>query len=207
MLGENMEKSKRNVVILKACEGYNAYGQMLHYYAVKNLMDYFQSRQDANFSSMCSELGGPRERQWVNMGGQLIPAGDVDQIRADIGAGQLSSWDQIHQRYDALWDSYPLAKQRHAFAVLCELHGEAAVTKDQWLAALAKAVEIQELIRDRVYNSRKKDFDNSFRKATYSSLEEMTAAIGTIEDNSFVKQVRAETEEFKNVIGGIKERG
>ena len=201
-----MEKSRRKVVILKACEAYNAYGQMLHYYAVKNLIEYFQTRRDADFSSMCNELGGPRECEWVNLGGQLIPAGDVDQIRTDIGTGQLSSWDQIHQRYNALWDSYPLAKQRHAFAVLCELQAEAAVTKDQWDTSLAEAVEIQELIRDRVYSSRKKDFDNSFRKATYSNIEEMTAAIGTVEDNSFVKQVRAETEEFVKIIGEIKQR-
>jgi NDP-sugar pyrophosphorylase family protein len=207
VLGENMEKSKRKIVILKSYEGYDAYGQMLHCYAVKNLMEYLENHQDATFSSMCQELGGQRQREWINLGGQLMPAEDADQIRADVGVGRLNSWDQIHQRYDALWQSYPLAKQRHAFAVLSELYGERAVNKNQWDAALATAVEIQELVRQRVYTSRKKDFDNPFRQATYRNLEEMTAAIGTVDDNSFVKQVRAETEEFRKRIEEIKIRG
>ncbi|MHC4476070.1 MAG: DUF4954 family protein [Planctomycetota bacterium] len=207
VLGKNMEKSKRKVVILKAYDGYNAYDQMLHYYAVKNLMEYLENHEDATFSSMSKELGGQRQRQWVNLGGQLMPSEDVDQIRSDIGAGRLNSWEDIHRRYDALWESYPLAKQCHAFATLCELHGNGTVTKDQWDAALARAVEIQELISERVYTSRKKDFDNPFRQATYRNLEEMTAAIGTVDDNSFVKQVRTETEEFRKRIEEIKKRG
>jgi NDP-sugar pyrophosphorylase family protein len=207
VLGENMEKSKRKVLILKPYEGYKAYGQMLHYYAVKNLMEYLEHQQDATFSSMCKALSGEREREWVNLGGQLMLAGDVDQIRSDIGTGQLKSWDEIHQRYGTLWEGYPLAKQRHAFATLCELYGGRAVTKDQWDSALGRAMDIQELIRDQVHASRKKDFDNPFRQATYRNLEEMTAAIGTVEDNSFVKQVRDETEEFSKRIEEIKKRG
>jgi NDP-sugar pyrophosphorylase family protein len=207
VLGENMEKSKRKVVILKPYEGYRAYGQMLHYYATKNLMEYLENQQDATFSSMCKALSHEREQEWVNLGGQLMPAGDVDQIRSDIGTGQLKSWDEIHQRYDTLWEDYPLAKQRHAFATLCQLYGGGAVTKDQWGSALGRAMDIQELIRDEVHTSRKKDFDNPFRQATYRNLEEMTAAIGTVEDNSFVKQVRDETEEFSKRIEEIKKRG
>ncbi|MHC4213497.1 MAG: DUF4954 family protein [Planctomycetota bacterium] len=206
VFGENMEKSKRKVVILKSREGYEAYGQMLHYYALKNLMEYLENQQNANFSSMSQELAGQRQSDWVNLGGQLMPTTDADQIRADIGAGKLDSWDQIHRRYDTLWQSYPLEKQRHAFATLCHLHSNGTVTNDQWDAALAKAVEIQELISQRVYTSRKKDFDNPFRQATYRNLEEMTAAIGTIEDNSFVKQVRAETQDFRKRIEEIKKR-
>ena len=34
----------------------------------------------------------------------------------------------------------------------------------------------------------------------------MTAAIGTIEDNSFIKQVRNEAEEFKKHIEKIKKQ-
>ncbi|MHC4389389.1 MAG: DUF4954 family protein, partial [Planctomycetota bacterium] len=207
VLGENMEKSKRKVVILKPYEGYRAYGQMLHYYVTKNLMEYLENQQDATFSSMCKALSHEREQEWVNLGGQLMPAGDVDQIRSDIGTGQLKSWDEIHQRYDTLWEDYPLAKQRHAFATLCQLYGGGAVTKDQWGSALGRAMDIQELIRDEVHTSRKKDFDNPFRQATYRNLEEMTAAIGTVEDNSFVKQVRDETEEFSKRIEEIKKRG
>jgi hypothetical protein len=207
ILGENIEKSARDVVILKPALGYQAYGQMLLYYAIQNLMDYMESHPKADFAAMSSELSGKRVSEWVNLGGQLMPASDADKIRADIGSGKLNSWDQIHQRYNALWQQYPLSKQKHAFAVLCEICDEDKLDKDRWFEMLDKAVEIQEYIRDQVYITRKKDFENPFRQATYRNMAEMTAAIGTIEDNSFVKQVRAETEAFIKKIDQIKKRG
>jgi len=44
ILGENMEKSKRKLVILKAYKAYHAYRDMLHYYAVKNLLEYLKNK-------------------------------------------------------------------------------------------------------------------------------------------------------------------
>jgi hypothetical protein len=194
-------------MILKPAAGYQAYGQMLHYYAIQNLMDYMESVQQADFASMSKVLSGKHIREWVNLGGQLMPAVEADKIRADIGSGKLNRWDQIHQRYNALWQQYPLTKQKHAFAVLCEICGTDKPDKDRWFEMLDKAVEIQQYIRDQVYITRKKDFENPFRQATYRNMAEMTAAIGTIEDNGFVKQVRAETEAFRKKIDQIKERG
>ena len=73
VLGENMENSRRKVVIRKVREGYHAYRQMLHYYAVKNLLDYMAANPAATLDSMAEQLAGPRERNWVNLGGQLVP--------------------------------------------------------------------------------------------------------------------------------------
>ncbi|MBL7215648.1 MAG: DUF4954 family protein [Phycisphaerae bacterium] len=205
VLGEKMEKSNRRVVILKPYEGYQAYGDMLYYYAVKNLMAYIQSTNDS-FSGLCAALKGSCSRQWANLGGQLVPAGNVEQLRKDIGEGKLQTWEAIHTRYAELWDIYPLEKQKHAYRTLCLLLETDELTASKWHAALDKAVSIQEYIRDQVYTSRKKDFDNPFRKATYRNMEEMTAAIGTIEDNSFVKLVREETNTFKAAVEEIKKR-
>jgi hypothetical protein len=82
-----------------------------------------------------------------------------------------------------------------------------ALSKEQWFNALHKAVKVQDFIRDQVYISRKKDYDNPFRQATFRNMEEMIAVIGTIDDNSFIKQVRAETEAFKKLVLQIKKRG
>ena len=206
VLGEGMEKSSRDVVILKPDEGYKAYGEMLHYYAIQNLVEYMEARTEATFESMSKELGGERVRDWVNFGGQLMPATDADQLRADIGAGKLDSWQKIHNRYDEIWQQYPSAKQRHSFAVLRDVCGGGELDKDKWQEMLDEAVRIQEYVCQQVYASRKKDYDNPFRRATYRSDEEMIAAIGTIEDNSFVKQVRKETQDFKTRIEEIKKR-
>ena len=206
ILGENIEKSKRKIVILKVYKAYHAYHDMLHYYAIKNLLEYLKTNLEVGFSSMCESLKCNREKNWVNLGGQLITKQDVDQIRSDIGSGKLINWDEIHHRYDTLWEKYPLEKQKHAFATLCEILVTDKPTNKQWISALDKAVEIQEFIREQVYISRKKDFDNPFRKTTYRNMSEMTAATGTIEDNSFINQVRKETEDFKKLVDIIKNR-
>lgn len=204
--GENMEKSYRKTAILKFHEAYLAYRDMLHYYAVTNLIEYFQIHSEADLSFLKKNLSGKRITKWANIGGQLIPSHDVDMLRKDIGAGKLTNWNDIHNRYDKLWKEYNLQKQKHAFAVLCEILQTENITQDLWFSALDKAAEIQEFINEQVYISRSKDFENPFRQATYRNLEEMTAAIGTIEDNSFVKQVREETENFKKLIRSLKKK-
>jgi hypothetical protein len=206
ILGENMEKSDRRIVILKAHKSYHAYADMIHYYAVKNLLDFIKTNTKDSFESICKKLKNDRTTAWVNLGGQLIPEKDVDQIRSDIGSGKLSGWKEIHGRYNTLWEQYPLEKQKHAFASLCALLGTDDLTREHWNTALDRAMTIQEFIRDQVYISRKKDYDNTFRQNTYRNMAEMTGAIGTIEDNNFIKQVRNETEEFKEHIEVIKSR-
>lgn len=207
VLGENVEKSKRKVVVLKAYDGYRAYAQMLHYYAVKNLLDYMATHEQATLSSMVEKLAGERRRQWVNLGGQLMPQAEVRQLRADIRSGSLDSWDAIHSRYDSLWYSYTLEKQKHAFATLCDLLGRTRLDAPAWHAALDEGICLQEGIRDRAYASRQKDFDNPFRQATYRNMEEMEAAVGTLEDNGFVQELQRETEMFIQRVEQVKERG
>ncbi|MGD0037860.1 MAG: DUF4954 family protein [Bacteroidota bacterium] len=204
--GENMEKSDRTVVIRKAYKSYHAYKDMIHYYGVKNLLNYLRTNTNETFASLCETMKNNRQIQWVNLGGQLIPETDVNLLRADIGSGKLASWEEIHKRYNVLWTKYPLEKQKHAYASLCTLLGTDTLTHDQWIAALDRAVKIQEYIRDQVFFSRKKDYDNLFRQNTYRTLAEMTAAIGTVEGNSFIKQVRLETDEFKKYVAEIKQR-
>ena len=237
ILGENMEASHRPVVILKARQAHAAYREMLHYYAVKNLLAYLQANPDATRETMCRDLAGPRETNWVNLGGQLAPEPEVERLLDDIKVGRLKNWQEIHDRYDEMWQDYPRRKQAHALAVLLELLaagdcpdfccgdcpnfrlGEngtvpfsAAASADtltpaQWNAALDEAVRIQQYIRDQVYASRKKDYDNPFRQATFRNAEEMKAVLGTAEDNSFVKQVRQETEVFEQQVAAVKARG
>ncbi len=196
VLGEEMEHSKRKVVIIKAYKAYHAYGDMLHYYAIKNLLEYLEAHPDAGFAGMCEALRSERQREWVNLGGQLMQKGDVDVLRADIGNGTLTSWEAIHKRYDTIWKHYPRHKQQHAYALWCQLLGTDVPTATQWSQALDRAVSIQLAIKDQVYLTRKKDYDNPYSKATFRNEEERNAAVGTIDDNPFIVQVIKETEAF-----------
>lgn len=206
VLGENMENTRRKVLILKPYKAYHAYGDMLHYYAAKNLITYMMSNPKSTFSSLCSDLKNQRQKEWVNLGGQLMTKDDVDSLRSDIGSAKLKSWEEIHKRYDELWEKYKTDKLKHAYATLCDLSGKEELTLSDWKSALDKTVSIQKFVSDQVYNSRKKDFDNPFRQSTFRNKDEMRAAFGTIDDNSFIVQVRKETEEFTNLTEEIKNR-
>jgi hypothetical protein len=209
VLGENMEDSNRPVVILKAYRAYQAYRQMLHTYAVKNLLAYMQANGDATREGMAKALGGKRETRWVNLGGQLAPEPDVLRLFDDIKKGTLHTWPAIHARYDQMWEAYPGQKQVHALATLLDLLGakDRKLTAEVWNAALDETVRIQEYIRDQVYLSRKKDYDDPFRQTTFRNAAEMAAVVGSAEDNSFVKQTRNDTEAFRELVEAVRKRG
>ena len=206
VLAEGVEKSRRKVVILKAHAAYHAYREMLHYYAAKNLLAYWRENPDATRASMSEALAGERQTEWTNLGGQLITACDLEQLRDDIKGGRLDAWPDVHAAYDRLWERYPRDKQCHALATLLALLGVRELTADRWSEVLEEAVRIQRLVRDRTHESRKKDFDSPFRRMVYSSDEEMAAVLGSAEGNSFVRQVRQETEEFEQLVAEIKAR-
>ena len=207
VLGEGMEDSDRPVVILKPQAAWRAYRQMLHSYAAKNLLAYMKDHPAATLRDMAAALGGKRRREWVNLGGQVVLAADLAQLKSDIKDGRLPTWTAVHEAYDRLWAKYPLDKQRHAFATLRDLLGINELTPQAWAAALDEAVRIQEYVAEQTYVSRKKDYDNPFRQMVYTTPAEMAAVLGTAETNSFVKQVRQETEAFKEFVAAVKQRG
>ncbi|MBN1143716.1 MAG: DUF4954 family protein [Bacteroidales bacterium] len=200
VLGEHMENKKRKTVIVKPYHAYHAYKNMLHYYAMKNLLAYMKDHPKTSLINMCEELQGKRKSEWVNLGGQIMLQGDLDKLRADIGTGKLNSWKEIHKRYDSLWTKYSKDKLKHAYATLLFLLESDTLTPGAWQQSLNKLIEIQNFVCEQVYVSRKKDYENPFRRATFRSEEEMIAALGTIEDNSFIVQVRKETEDMKKAV-------
>jgi hypothetical protein len=206
VLGEGMENTKRKVLIIKPYKAYHAYGDILHYYAVKNLIAYMASHPKATFSTMSKSLTNKRQHEWVNLGGQIMQKTDLDKLRSDIGSGKIKTWPEIHNRYDDLWAKYTTDKQKHAYALLCELYEKETLTKPEWKLALDKAIVLQKYVSEQVYVTRKKDYDNPFRQTTFRNKEEMTAAIGTIDENSFIIQVKQETEDFILQTEEIKKR-
>ena len=206
VFGENIEKSKRNVLIRKPWRAYHAYGDMLVHYAVMKAMDYLEANPGETLTSMSAFLKSRRQREWVNLGGQLMMTTEFDRLRADIRSGKLATWKDIHKRYNDIWRRYPVDKLRHAYLSLCWLLGVDKMDATLWQKVIDEEVRIQHYICDEVYRTRKKDHDNPFRQATYRNAEEMTAAIGELENNSFIKLVRAETEDNLKRLEELRER-
>ena len=202
VLGEHMEKGKRKVHILKPLESYHAYGDMITYYAISTLMHYLESHPETDMETIVYHMKGKRLRKWINLGGQTMPLEYADQLRADIREGVLNTWNEIHHRYDELWENYQAEKLRHAYFSLMFLYKDETdvLTEEMWHENLDKAIRIQHFICDQVFESRKKDYENEFRNATFRNEAEKLAVVGSIEDVSFVKQIRKETEEFIALI-------
>ena len=202
VFGEHMEKGKRKVRILKPFEAYHAYGDMITYYAVKTLLDYLKKHPETDMEAIVNHMKGKRLRKWINLGGQTMPEEYADQLRADIRDGVLNNWEEIHHRYDELWDNYQKEKLRHAYFSLMFLYKDDAdvLTKEMWYENLEKAIRIQHFICEQVYESRKKDYENEFRNATFRNEDEKIAVIGKIEDVGFVQQIREETNDFVKSI-------
>ncbi len=194
IFGEGMEKSSRKVLIRRPWRAYHAYGDMLVHYAMTNAMEYLEANPGETFTSLSAFLKSRRQREWINLGGQLMTETEFDRLRADIRSGKLASWKDIHKRYNDIWRRYPVDKLRHAYLSLCDLMGLDHLDAAAWSQVIREEERIQRYICDQVYQTRKKDYENPFRQATYRNAEEMTAAIGPLEENSFVRQIRSETE-------------
>ena len=171
-----MEKGKRRVVITKAAQGYAAYEEMLVYYAMQTLLA-DRAEGDRTMPD-AARYEGPREVCWENIGGQLIARGDLEHMMADIEEGRLSSWEQVHERFDTLWQQYPDQKRRHAYQLLCMLAGVKSLGDEQWGRYLTRYDELCHYVADQVRVTREKDEQNPFRRMTYRNDAEMQAVLG-----------------------------
>jgi hypothetical protein len=214
-----LERNKRETVILKPRRALAAYRRMLRFYAVKTLALVLDSRPETGFADLPAILGGAdpedRVRDWVNAGGQIVPAFRVDRLRAEIREGVINTWEAIHAAYDQWFAEYPLDKARHAWAVLAGIRSSAAEIPGHGAACTGKAAiigagefkkeletawETRKWITGQVYITRAKDFKDPFRIVTYRNRTEMEKVAGKLEDNPFIQLVREEEQGFGNII-------
>ena len=200
VLGEDIEKSRRKVRILKPAQAHAAYREMVLHYAVRILIEFMETRGLSDIAGLVEVLGTEkRQRHWINLGGQITPQAEVEALKQKIVSGELDSWDAIHAEYDLFWQEYPLRKARHALATLCDLRGlePGGLDRAAWKNCLARAVDTQHKIAEQTLLSRTKDYSNPFRTGLFESKEEMEAVFGRLEENDFIRQMSAETHDFR----------
>ena len=169
---EGMEKSKRRTLILKPVEGLRAYEEMLIFYAMKYLTLAYGDALPPK--ALAQE---PRQTEWVNLGGQLVAAPDVEGMIADVEKGIIDSWKSLNDRLDHLWESYPQQRDAHAYHVLCTLSGVDFLDEALWQHFKTRFVEIQGYIEDQKQVTRQKDDTNPFRNMTYWDTAERDAVL------------------------------
>ena len=197
VLGPGLENSRRRVIIHKPRRAYKAYRHLLRWYAMRALIAYFAERPDTTFQDAADVLSGPRIDEWENLGGQLVPLEKVEALVSDIKDGSINGWDEIHAAYARLWAEYPLDKAQHAWATLCSLLDVEELDEPAFTREVSRFMDTTRFIEEQVYLTRRKDYVNGFRKATFRDDEELHAVLGSPDSNPFVRQTRADMERWR----------
>jgi hypothetical protein len=210
-----LERHKRRTVLLKPRKAWAAYREMLRFYAAKTLIAWLEARPAIGFSALTETLeagedrspfgSGIRITDWVNLGGQIVPAFRVDALRSQIREGKIQTWEAIHRAYDEFDAAYPLDRARHAWGVLEYLSIKPADAA-AFINELDYALETRRRIVGQVYRSRAKDFHDPFRGITYRNKQEMDQVAGKAEDNFFVTLARKNLAQFEKTVRALQER-
>ncbi|MFQ3620392.1 MAG: DUF4954 family protein [Spirochaetales bacterium] len=164
-----------------------------------------QKQVGQNTAPRLKDTDEVRTKEWFNLGGQIVPAFKVQRLLEGIKNGTISSWDTVHEVYDTFWAEYPLDKVLHAYHCLIdllELEGE--LTQKSWRSILMELEQLQQYVEEGVRSSRKKDYENPFRRLTYRTRAEQEAVLGNLESNSLIKLVEEETRILSEKVQRIK---
>ena len=209
-LFDELAQKKYGATIFKPVKAYKEYRKILKYFAARSIVDYCKSNGYPKFSR---EVLEHMEKislfdSWQNAGGQIIPSLKIEQLCDKIKEGTINNWDEVHAYYDSCDKNYELYKTRYALYILERLYSRPILEFDSeiWQDIVDDVTVVStDMYRDSIY-SRRKDYTDPFRAMTYENQEEMTAVLGTLDDNDFLHILRAQTESFNldlRVILGV----
>ncbi|MCL2444037.1 MAG: DUF4954 family protein, partial [Treponema sp.] len=207
----HFERSNREQVIIKPVEAITGYRQMLHYYAVRKITAFLDTHPEMDYNKLCELFGSSslneRVKDWINVGGQIVPVFRVDELRKNIGEDKYKTWDEIHKVYEQWEESYPLDKCRHAWAVLAYLREtDKAPDAVSFKKELSAVLDIRRWIDKMIYESRAKDYKNPFKTATFRNQAEMEQVLGKPDENQFIQVIQKESALFKEMIDRVSAR-
>lgn len=200
------ENGDRKTEIVKVPQAIEVFTNLIKYYAVTLMVDHIGKNNFISFDEFKKSIPTRIQRsEWINVGGQLITAPDVERLKNKIKSGKIESWSAVHEQYKTLGESYENDKLIHAYSSLLEIEN---ITSKQLSAGLFKELLEQSIVMKNqmskdIYESRKKDYTNPFRKMVYETTHEMNAVIGRLEDNQFIQDQLAEADRYKKYVKSI----
>lgn len=202
---KDFENSDRKVVLLKVQRAYDIFKTMIRFYGIQKLILHIYGNTSPVKKIISSLPFTAKRNEWVNIGGQLVPTAEFEKFRKNIHTGKINSWDEVHGFYEFQGEKYEHTVFQHAFASLQEIDRFtlADFTADKLIALLNEGVKTKEWINQEIIASRKKDYENPFRKMVYENESEMNMVMGALENNSFISMKKQETKEFKAAVRKI----
>lgn len=200
-------QKKYGAVILKPVQAYKEYRKIVKYFAAASLMEFSAKKKWKKLSSAHIEeiMKIPLYEKWTNAGGQIIPSKKIDALASRINSGKINSWDAVHKFYDDCQASYVDFKARYSLYLLEKLYSRKITefTRAIFDDIISDVTLVSnDMYKDSIY-SRKKDYDDPFRQMTYGDKEEMTAVLGSLNDNEFLRSLKKSTEEFNERLKNI----
>jgi hypothetical protein len=207
---ENIENSKRKTRVAKCHQAYQIFNDLLCYHAAKEWLATMERNPDkAPLDLLNITLRNATAIQkWDNIGGQIIPAGVVSDLKNNIKSGQINRWSQVHDVYEKQASLYYDQKFENALNGFMQVIDEPINNPEFMEKWLEKAVEISNFLTAGIENSRAKDFKDPFRLAMFGSEKEMEKVIGSIHENEFISDAKEKSKTFhtkiKELISSIK---
>ncbi|HPT13809.1 MAG TPA: DUF4954 family protein [Bacteroidales bacterium] len=204
VLADGIEHSQRSCVILKPQKAWKIFREMIEYYITENLLSSIDDTKGPDLAALNTMLvKNVPVSLWLNVGGQLIKAVEIENLRKQITDYEVISWDQVHAFYAQQGKKYRHDKLEHALSTLRELSGIEKLDAALMIRLLNNHIESSKKIVSAIRESRLKDYTNPFRRQVYENFDEMEAVIGKIDDTSFIIQQEAELKEKINRIDNL----
>ncbi len=192
--------------MIKVARAWQLFRELIAFYAATRLLNCIRSDGPKTYEALEKIIPpSPKLTAWANVGGQLIRDSELKKMLQQIRNGRIKGWDEIHAFYARQGASYPQDTLEHALAALKEAQGISlkrggrTALKD----LLMQSITTKEWMTKGIYSSRAKDYSNPFRKMVYDSPEEMNIVIGSLQDNSFIRQEKLALTQYRKEVEKI----
>lgn len=206
-LKDDISQKKFGAKIYKPGKAYKMYRKIAKYFSTRTLIEYCELKGYTTISKeIINELRTfPLYKEWLNVGGQIIPKDKILELFNKIKENKINSWQEIHDFYDECQKNYIKYKVVYSLYLIERLYS--SKIEDFTNEIYKDIISDVKIISDEEYNSsvssREKDFTDYYRNMTYENKEEMNAVLGTIKDCSFLQTLKDDTEKFNNSLDSI----
>lgn len=206
-LSDPICQKKYGATIYKPVRAYKTYRKIVKYFATMTLIDFVKALK---FDSLSLDLilrirKLPLFTEWENVGGQIIPSKMIQDLFCAIKNGTINTWDAVHQYYKMCECAYDQYKVRYALYLLEWLYSRPI--EDFTIELFADVVKDVKAVTQEIFTesviSRRKDYTNYYRLMVYHDEKEMENVIGSLESNSFLKDLKISTEQINSDIEKI----
>ncbi|MEO8823210.1 MAG: DUF4954 family protein [Ginsengibacter sp.] len=206
---EGVENSKRKTEVIKIKESVDLFKELISYYGTVQLINHINANKFPSFDEFKKSIPTKISRnKWTNIGGQLIPATDVEKLKVKIKTGKIHSWKEVHDFYRRSGEEYEKNKLIHGYTSLLEVENITSkqFTPDYFKQLLQRSVATKTWASKAIYESRAKDYSNPFRKMIYENADEMNTIMGKLEDNQFIQDQFKELDDYKKMVKGLMKK-